>query len=63
MTMSTELSDKQLMFAARLRIDVDQLKAENGGTLTKGQLSDAIDAVQAERQLRSWLQQPKGRAA
>lgn len=59
---STELSDKQLNFAARLRIDVDKLRTEHGGTLTKGQLSDAIEACQAERQLRAWLQQP-GRAA
>jgi superfamily II DNA or RNA helicase len=59
---STELSDKQLNWAARLRIDIDALRAEHGGTLTKGALSDAIDARMAERQLRAWLQQP-GRAA
>lgn len=59
---STDLSDKQLNFAARLRIDVDALRREHGGTLTKGQLSDAIDAAQAERQLRAWVQRP-GRAA
>lgn len=39
------------------------MRAENGGTLTKGQLSDAIDAQVAEQQLRAWLRQPKGRAA
>lgn len=59
---STDLSDKQIAYAQRLRIDVDALTAENGGTLTKGQLSDAIDAAAAERQLRSWLQWP-GRMA
>lgn len=59
---STELSDKQLNFAATLRINVDALRAESGGTLTKGQLSDAIDARVAERQLRSWLNQPGRRS-
>lgn len=55
---STELSDKQLAFAASLRIDVEELRTANGGALTKGQLSDAIDAKVAERQLRAWMRQP-----
>lgn len=60
---STELSDKQLNFAARVGIDIDALRRERGGELTKGDLSDAIDARVAERQLRAWLSPKTRRAA
>lgn len=52
---STELSDKQLMFAARLGITPEGLAESLGRPVTKGDLSDAIDAKVAERQLRAWL--------
>ena len=59
---STELSDKQLNFAATLGIQVSELRTTLGRDVTKGDLSDAIDAKVAEKQLRSWLKNP-GRAA
>ena len=60
---STELSDKQLNYAARLGIDVAALGRELGRPVTKGDLSDAIDAKTAERQLRAWLSPKTRRAA
>lgn len=55
---SEELSDKQVMFAATLGIKIDELRQAHG-TVTKGVLSDAIDAKVAERQLRAFLKAPR----
>lgn len=56
---STELSDKQLIFASRLGIQPHELAKSLGHEVTKGDLSDAIDARMAEQQLRGYLRQPR----
>lgn len=56
---STELSDKQLIFASRLGIQPNELAKSLGHEVTKGDLSDAIDARMAEQQLRGYLRQPR----
>jgi superfamily II DNA or RNA helicase len=58
---STEVSDKQLGFARSLRIDLEELKtAHPDGLLTKGAVSDAINARLAEKLLAPYL---RGRTA
>jgi hypothetical protein len=58
---SSDVSEKQLGFARSLRIDLDELKAAHpDGLLTKGAVSDAINARLAEKLLAPWL---RGRTA
>lgn len=58
---SPDVSDKQLAFARSLRIDLEELKgAHPGRVLTKGAVSDAINARLAEKLLDPYL---RGRTA